>query len=181
MAVRGCTLGEPDEQCNCRVASTGWSAAVAPDDEHLHLDELGASKFVIAPAAQKLLVKLQQRLLDSPYEAFGRVEGSWQQYNIVFPSTFGSDRRKPVSARLMAYAEAVYCPIMYVLLFGIQGWQAIRKHLLSFKANTIKVDFHPELFETPEGAGDAGGSANIFHMHLDGRIGITQARGSPVR
>eukprot|EP01052_Picozoa_sp_SAG31_P039863 SAG31_NODE_5625_length_2417_cov_1.578947_2_plen_336_part_00 len=143
------------------------SGAARPiDDAHMHFDELAVSKLFISREAQTLITKVQRSLVDQPYEKFGRVEGSWNQYNLVFPSSFGSDRRKPVSALMMEYAEAIYCPVIYSLLFGIGGWRQIRKHLLSFKANTIKVC---------ETTGDIDG-ANIFHMHLDGRIGILQPR-----
>ena len=65
---------------------------------------------------------------------------------------------------LQAYCDGVYSRVIWTLLFGRAGWEAIRPHLSSFKANTIKVcettGFHGE---------------NVFHMHLDGKIGLVQA------
>jgi len=69
-----------------------------------------------------------------------------------------------LASPLQAYCDGVYSRVMWTLLFGRAGWEAIRPHLSSFKANTIKVcettGFHGE---------------NVFHMHLDGKIGLVQA------
>eukprot|EP00040_Diaphanoeca_grandis_P042394 m.264894 g.264894 ORF g.264894 m.264894 type:complete len:528 (-) comp58785_c0_seq1:61-1644(-) len=136
-----------------------------PDCKHVHLDAMNVSKFFIHTQSQRLLVKLQMCLLDEPYKRFGKTEGSWDTYNVVFPSSFGSDRRKPVTAAFQQYCDALYCPIMYTLIFGKDGWQKFQKHLSSFKSNTIKV------CETTAFHGE-----NIFHMHLDGRIGKLQPK-----
>ena len=68
------------------------------------------------------------------------------------------------SRPFQAYCDRVYSRVIWTLMFGRAGWEAIRPHLSSFKANTIKVcettGFHGE---------------NVFHMHLDGKIGLLQA------
>ena len=68
-----------------------------PTGPHVHLDDIAVSKFWMDAAAQLVLVQIQRHLLDKPYDLFGKVVGSWDRYNIVFPKSFGSDRRKPVS------------------------------------------------------------------------------------
>eukprot|EP00041_Stephanoeca_diplocostata_P014443 m.262492 g.262492 ORF g.262492 m.262492 type:complete len:431 (+) comp19697_c0_seq73:283-1575(+) len=112
----------------------------ARSEGHIHFSELNISKFKLAEAAQRVLVKIQYHLLDCQYAAFGKTAGSWARYNIVFPSTFGSDRRKPVTENFQRYCDDMYCPIVYALLFGADVWKAeLSMHLSSFKTNTIKV------------------------------------------
>ena len=82
----------------------------------------------------------------------------------MFPLSFGSDRRKPVSPAFASFAEQVYCPLVYSLLFGTSAWrEKIERHLSSFKSNTIKIK-------------TVGWVPNSFHMHVDGRIGILQPK-----
>ena len=57
----------------------------------------------------------------------------------MFPKTYGSDRRKPVSARFQEFCEAVYWPLVNALLFGLEGWQQVRPHLTAFKVNTLQI------------------------------------------
>eukprot|EP00041_Stephanoeca_diplocostata_P014431 m.261669 g.261669 ORF g.261669 m.261669 type:complete len:307 (+) comp19697_c0_seq12:283-1203(+) len=171
----------------------------ARSEGHIHFSELNISKFKLAEAAQRVLVKIQYHLLDCQYAAFGKTAGSWARYNIVFPSTFGSDRRKPVTENFQRYCDDMYCPIVYALLFGADVWKAeLSMHLSSFKTNTIKVcestAFHGMssiqvvqlagvfelLFAFPSvyvGSFDfRTAGENIFHMHLDGRIGKLQPK-----
>jgi hypothetical protein len=54
-------------------------------------------KFSLSPEIQYLIHCMEIIFLKIPYNKFGKNEKSWDDYNIVFPCTFGSDRRKPVT------------------------------------------------------------------------------------
>ena len=143
--------------------------SVAIATTHVRFHTMGVSKFVMDAAAQELLQRIQEGLVDAPYTQFGKTEGSWERgYNIVFPSSFGSDRRKPVTAAFQEHCDSVYCPVVYTLLFGSRGWREICAHLSSFKSNTIKV--------CEEGGIGVFHGRNVFHMHLDGKIGKLQPK-----
>mmetsp|Transcript_28115 Transcript_28115/g.54685 ORF Transcript_28115/g.54685 Transcript_28115/m.54685 type:complete len:314 (-) Transcript_28115:189-1130(-) len=75
------------------------------------------------------------------------------------------DARKPVTSEFQEYCEEVYCPIMWALLFG-EGWPALRPHWSAFKSCTIKVCDSGTTFL----------GKNVFHMHIDGKIGLLQRR-----
>ena len=73
-------------------------ASDEPDSAgHIHLDTMGISKLFLPGVVQRLLCRIQAGLLDAPYSQFGKTEGSWDNYNVVCPGSFGSDRRKPVT------------------------------------------------------------------------------------
>jgi hypothetical protein len=133
--------------------------------DHVRFNDMQVSKLVLSQQAQAILVKLQTFFLDRPYAVFGKTEDSSHEYNVVCPSSFGSDRRKPVTARFQSFVDGVYAPIVYALLFGSSGRETIRQHLVSFKTNTIKV------CEQTAFCGE-----NIFHFHLDGKIGVLQEK-----
>ena len=124
------------------------------------LDDLDVLQFVLHPLAQHLLIAMQQLLLDGPYEAFGKTEGSEERFNLVFPKTYGSDRRKPVSARFQDFCEAVYWPLVNALLFGVEGWEQVRRHLTAFKVNTLQISADEFYY-----------GQDIYHFHLDHKIG----------
>ena len=124
------------------------------------LDDLDVLQFVLHPLAQRLLIAMQQLLLDGPYQAFGKTEGSEERFNLVFPKTYGSDRRKPVSARFQDFCEAVYWPLVNALLFGVEGWEQVRRHLTAFKVNTLQISADEFYY-----------GQDIYHFHLDHKIG----------
>ena len=134
----------------------GTSAASALVD----LDAMDVLQFVIHPLAQHLICALQAELLDEPYRAFGKTDGSENQFNLVFPKTYGSDRRKPVTARFQDFAEAVYWPLINALLFGREGWERVRPHLTAFKVNTLQISADEFYY-----------GQDIYHFHLDHKIG----------
>lgn len=140
---------------------TEWSL------EHRHLlREMDVSKFVLAPDVQRFIHSLQNALVDKQYNCWGKTEGSWEGYTLMFRNGFQSkDERKPVAERFHDYCEAVYCPIFWTLLFGKAGWEEVRKHWAQFKACTIKVCESGMLY-----------GENIFHMHIDGKIGVLEPR-----
>lgn len=129
-------------------------------DGLVDLEDLDVLQFVIHPLAQHLLVCMQAELLDGPYRAFGKTEGSEEQFNLVFPKTYGSDRRKPVSARFQDFCEAVYWPLVNALLFGVEGWEQVRRHLTAFKVNTLQISADEFYY-----------GQDIYHFHLDHKIG----------
>ena len=103
---------------------------------------------------------MQHALLEASYIDFGRVDADSTRFNIVFPSTFGSDRRKPVTAEFQQFCETVYWPLVSVFLFGRAGWSSIRRHLTSFKVNTLRISEDEFYYGLP-----------IYHFHLDHMIG----------
>ena len=131
-----------------------------PLDDHVDLDSLDVRQFVLLPPAQALLCAMQHALLEAPYIDFGRVDADSTRFNIVFPSTFGSDRRKPVTAEFQPFCETVYWPLVSVFLFGRAGWSSLRRHLTSFKVNTLRISEDEFYYGLP-----------IYHFHLDHKIG----------
>lgn len=114
------------------------------------------------PADVTRLIPVPWQLLEEPYTAFGRTDmrPEGERFNIVFPSTFGSDRRKPVSAEFQQFCETVYWPLANALLFGDKGWAALKPHLTSFKINTLRISEDEFYYNLP-----------IYHFHLDHKIG----------
>ena len=81
------------------------------------------------------------RMLEArAYIDFGRADADSSRVNIVFPSAFGSDsaqaRHRRVSAilrdRVLAFG------LRLPLRPGRKGWSSIRRHLTSFKVNTLQ-------------------------------------------
>jgi hypothetical protein len=135
------------------------------DTNHVKLEELPVQKFFIDPLIQKILYKLQVDVVDKAYNSFGKTEGSWDGYTLMFRSGWSpGDCRKPITKIFQNYCEEVYCPLIFCFLFGARGWEELKEHWTSFKSCTIKVCDSDTNF-----LGD-----NIFHMHIDGKIGWKQ-------
>lgn len=118
--------------------------------------------------AQDALLELQVLLIDVPYIVFGRCvsRSDCTRYNVVFPSTFGSARRKPVRPRFQAFAEDEFWPLAQTLLFGEEGWiNAVQPFLLAHKVNTLAIGEDEDYYGEP-----------IFHLHVDGRVGRRDER-----
>lgn len=136
--------------------------------DHVPLEEAGVLQFVLHAEAQRLVCCMQAELLEAPYRAFGRVgagvdgDTGEERFNLVYPSTFGSDRRKPVTPRFQQFTESVHWPLLSVLLFGdgSRGWEAVRPHLTSLKVNTLRISEDEFYYNRP-----------IYHFHLDHKIG----------
>ena len=94
-------------------------------EDDVHLDDMEVRRFMLSPVAQAILCAMTAQLLEAPYLEFGRPASvpTTERFNIVFPSTFGSDRRKPVTPEFQAFCEAVYWPLINALLFGRAGWR----------------------------------------------------------
>jgi hypothetical protein len=119
-------------------------------------------KFTIDPAAQRLLHRIQVALVDEPYASFGRAEGSWEGYTLMFRNGRPSrDNRKPVADLFHEYVEEVYRPIIFAILFGEAGWAEVGAHWDKFKSCTINVMDNTSFY-----------GESIFHMHIDGKVGI---------
>ena len=116
-------------------ANTDWP------EKHRHLlNEMDVVKFVIDPAAQRLLHNLQVALVDKPYCEFGKTDHSWAAYTLMFRNGWPSrDNRKPVTDLFQQYCEDVYLPIVCAFLFGRAGWDEISEYWSTFKSCTIKV------------------------------------------
>ena len=120
----------------------------------------------IAPVAridersQELCLRLLHVLLDIPYALFGRTSSSPQKYNVVFPNSFGSARRKPVTPQFQKFAEDYFWPIMCLVLFGRQGWQEMQPFLLAHKVNTLVIGEDEDYY-----------GQSIYHLHIDGHVG----------
>ncbi|KAL1503555.1 hypothetical protein AB1Y20_012034 [Prymnesium parvum] len=135
-------------------------AAAAGLDDDASLDEMDVRQFVLSPLAQALLCSMTSALLEQPYLAFGRPDSSAaDRFNIVFPKTFGSERRKPIAPAFQDFCEAVYWPLFNALLFG-DGWPAVAEHLTSLKLNTLRISEDEFYYGLP-----------IYHFHLDHKIG----------
>jgi hypothetical protein len=113
----------------------------------------------LAPEVQSLIVLLDEMFLKGPYEEYGKNERSWKDYNIVFPNTFGSAQRRPITQKFQEFTETVFWPMMNTLLYGHNGWKKIQDHHLCFKVNTIKIS-----------EGTFYYNKDIYHMHLDNKI-----------
>lgn len=122
--------------------------------------------FRLCPYAQWVIVRLQQIMLDVPYFAFGFTQGSSiRGYNVVFPSTFGSARRKPVSRRFQMFSETYFWPIIRVLLFGNAMQDKLKTYMSSHKINTLVISGDEDHY-----------GKGIYHMHLDHSIGRRNMR-----
>ena len=132
-----------------------------PLDDHIALDDMDVRQFVMSPAAQAIITTMQLELLEAPYTAFGnQIDGAGERFNIVLPSTFGSDRRKPVTPAFQSFCETVFWPLMNALLFGPLVWPELRPHLTCFKVNTLRISEDEPYYGQP-----------VYHFHLDHRIG----------
>ena len=122
----------------------------------------------IDPDVQRLLLTLQCVLVDVPYVTFGRpadAPSDARRFNLVFPASFGSARRKPVTQRFQSFTESHFWVVARLLLFG-SGWsESVAPFLLSHKVNTLAI-----------GEGEAYYGENIFHLHVDGSVGRRVAR-----
>ena len=135
-------------------------------EKHVPLAALDVGKLQIHPLVQRFIWKLQDQLVDAPYKTFGKTEGSWEGYTLLFRGyAQNNDMRKPVADVFQEYLEKVYCPLMWTFLFGTQGWRELRPHYSQFKACTIKVC---------EGTSFYGD--NVFHHHIDGKIGMLEKK-----
>ena len=145
--------------------AAGPSRAAAPNlglplDDHVSLDSMDCRQFILHPLAQYLICEMQASLLEKPYNSFGKTVGSEDLFNLVLPSTFGSDRRKPVTSDFQAFTEAVYWPLFNALLFGSSAWSDLAPFLTCFKVNTLRISEDEFYYNQP-----------IYHFHLDHRIG----------
>ena len=139
-----------------------------PLGDHVPLEEAGVLQFVMHAEAQRLVCVLQAELLEAPYRAFGRVgagvdgDTGAERFNLVYPSTFGSERRKPVTPRFQQWSEAAHWPLLSALLFGAgpRGWEGVAPHLTSLKVNTLRISEDEFYYGKP-----------IYHFHLDHKIG----------
>lgn len=142
-------------------ASTDWTT------KHIHLlNDMDVIKFTMDPAAQRMIHNIQECLVDRQYEAVGKTEESWGGYTLMFRNGFSGDERKPVTETFQQYCEEFYCPILWTLLFGEAGWEDVRNHWAQFKSCTIKVSESAPSFY----------GHNIFHMHIDGKIGMLEPK-----
>ena len=133
---------------------------------HVHLDELPVSRFHMHHSVQQMIYKMQTLLVDNPYNSFGKTEGSWDNYTLMFRNGWNvGDKRKPVTEDFQEFCEKIYVPIITRMFFG-DGWEQVKDHWGSFKSCTIKVCEGDQNF-----LGD-----NVFHMHIDGRVGLLQKR-----
>merc|ERR1711976_65249 len=135
-------------------------------NKHMHLfEDMSVTKVVMDALVQRFMFNLQTTVVDKPYSKFGKVAESWEDYTLMFRNGFnaGRDERKPITEEFQVYLEKVYCPILWTLLFGIEGWKICKRFYSQFKSCTIKVC-----------AGAAFYGENVFHMHIDGKIGLRQ-------
>ena len=153
---RGQQRGQPRSS---RIAAPNLGMSL---EDHVHLKDMDVLKFELSPAAQALLMTMQTALLEEPYAAFGRIDHTraGERFNIVFPSSFGSDRRKPVTPAFQQFCESVYWPLANALLFGSSTMGDLRQHLTSYKINTLRISEDEFYYNQP-----------IYHFHLDHKIG----------
>ena len=137
--------------------------------DHLHLrQDMNTCRFRMCGAAQRMIFEVMTILVDAAYELFGKVpDESWDCYTLMFRNGFtGRDDRKPITPLFQEWCESVYCPVLWTLLFSKEGWNdELKKHYAQFKTCTVLVC---------EDTGFWG--KNIFHMHIDGKIGIFQVK-----
>lgn len=143
------------------------SSTVGMNNGHILLEHMDVRQFKLHPAVQDVLQVMQNKLLEDGYAAFGRVDWSpaGERFNIVMPSTFGSDRRKPVANSFQQFCETIYWPLVNILLFGARGWESVEKHLISYKINTLRISEDEFYYNLP-----------IYHFHLDHKIGKLEPR-----
>jgi len=135
-------------------------------NKHMHLSEdMKTTKVVMDPLIQRFMFNFQTAVVDSPYNKFGKVAESWEDYTLMFRNGFnaGRDERKPITEEFQVYLEKVYCPVLWTLLYGLAGWKIVKRFYSQFKSCTIKVC-----------AGTGFYGDNVFHMHIDGKIGYRQ-------
>ena len=151
------TCVSQQQQFRDMYANTDWP------EQHRHLlDDMDVVKFTIDRTAQHLLHNLQVRLIDELYSSFGKTGESWDGYTLMFRSWGPSkDERKPVTELFQEYCEEIYRPIIFAMLFGVAGWAEVSPFWEKFKSCTIKVMDNTTFYRQ-----------NIFHMHIDGKVGI---------
>mmetsp|Transcript_15399 Transcript_15399/g.25141 ORF Transcript_15399/g.25141 Transcript_15399/m.25141 type:complete len:415 (+) Transcript_15399:35-1279(+) len=144
-------------------ASKDWGAT------HMHLiKDMDVCKFVLDIQAQRMLHKMQVILCDNPYNSFGKTVGSWEGYTLMFRNGFQSgDVRKPTTDVFQQYWLDIYVPIMFTMLYGSgdADSETIRKQIVKFKSCSIKVCEDTPFY-----------GESKFHMHIDGKVGITQEK-----
>jgi hypothetical protein len=133
---------------------------------------MDVQKLVISHRIQRLIHAVQTALVDLPFDAYGKTEPytqfglTWEGYTLMARNGWqGGDLRKPVTAGFQEFFEQVYCPVIWALLFGERWGPEFHKHYAQFKSCTIKVC---------ENTGFYGN--DIFHMHVDGKIGLLQRK-----
>lgn len=99
-------------------------------------------------------------MLQHCYERFGQVDKHMTNFNLIVPSSFGSDRRVPVSKPFQRLGEQIVIPDLCRYLFGDDGWAEIEPFLRTFKLNTI-----------PYGKGHDYYGTDAYHMHVDNKPG----------
>lgn len=136
--------------------------ATTDDGLHVCLDRLEVRQFVLCAEAQQVLCAMTEILVAAPYKSFGKTAESeaHDRFNVVFPKTFGSDRRKPVTPEFQGFSEELFWPLLNALLFGNRGWSEVRRHLTSVKLNSLRISEDEPYYNRP-----------IYHFHLDHKIG----------
>lgn len=114
---------------------------------------------VLSDQCQRRLMGYVQ-MLSNCYKRFGQVDEYMDHFNLIVPSSFGSDRRVPVSRPFQVLGEDVVIPNICKYLFGEEGWSRIKPFLRTFKLNTI-----------PYGKGYDYYDTDAYHMHVDNKPG----------
>lgn len=135
------------------------------DENHLSYDKAGIRQLQLSPTAQRLLHIIRFPLIDNPYLLFGMTEESSEQYTVVMPGEFKSDRRKPITELFQIYCDDIVEPVIMTMVFGKIGWAELRKHIVTLKVNTINISENAPYYNLEE-----------YHMHLDGNIGIPDTK-----
>jgi hypothetical protein len=122
------------------------------------LDEIDVKQFQLSPISLIILQKIQS-ILDDLYPIFGKTEFSDINYNLVFPTEFKSSRRKPVTQVFQEFGEHI-SELVLNFVFGKENQIEIKRFLFANKLNTLKFSENMYYYDK-----------NIFHMHLDHKIG----------
>lgn len=128
--------------------------------EHIDIHSMDVRQFQLNPNIQYIISRLQHGL-NIKYNFDGKTQYSEKDFNLIFPDSFGSARRKPVTEEFQKYGETIFYPILKTLIFGKEGWKNIEKHSMTTKINTIKYSEDTDYY-----------GKNIYHMHLDNKIGM---------
>lgn len=99
-------------------------------------------------------------LLKRAYNKYGRIDKGLDDFNLIVPSTFGSDRRIPVSKDFQVLGERVVIPLLCKYLFGEQGWLEIEPFLRTLKINMIPYGKEYFYYNT-----------DAYHFHVDNKPG----------
>jgi hypothetical protein len=98
-------------------------------------------------------------ILKKIYDKVGKLEDSLERMIVVFPSSFGSSRRKIISDKFQKISENIFYPILKHFLFGLDT-ENISKYLYAFKLSALNISEDEWYY-----------GENIFHLHLDGKPG----------